>query len=207
MSKSGKVRCKVCNHPERGRIEVLIAGGASQSAVARKFSISGDSVHRHWRQHIDAERRSILVVGPVERQALASQIAEESSSVLDHFRAVRAGLYRLFSAALEAGDRNGGALVGGKLIDVNSAVAKLTGELANSPLVQHNTLNVIMESPQVQSFLQELAAQLKPFPDALRAVVAWMEARESSVIAAVSKPDAQASARPALEHQALEHRP
>jgi len=27
------------------------------------------------------------------------------------------------------------------------------------------------------------------------------------VLAAVSKPDAQASARPALEHQALEHRP
>jgi len=190
--------CQVCKHPERGRIEVLLAGGASQIAVARKFSLSRGSVHRHWRLHIDDERRSMLIIGPVERQALAAQVAEESSSVLDHFRAVRAGLYQFFTAALEAGDRNGGALIGGKLIDVNSAVAKLTGELANSPLVQHNTLNVVMQSPQVQTFLQELADQLKPYPDALRAVVSWMEAREARVMEAVSN----TNARPALEHQA-----
>lgn len=196
MSKSGKVRCKVCNHPERGRIEVLIAGGASQVAVARKFSISEDSVQRHWRSHIDDERRSMLVFGPVGRQALAAQIAEESSSVLDHFRAVRAGLYQFFTSALEAGDRNGGALIGGKLIDVNSAVAKLTGELANSPLVQHNTVNLIMGSPQMQGFLQSLAAQLKPYPDALVAVVNWLEAQEAGVVDSTA-----GSVTPALEYR------
>jgi len=196
MRKTGKVYCKVCNHPERGRIEVLIAGGAAQVAVARKFNLSKDTVHRHWHSHVDTERRSMLIFGPAERQSLAAQIAEESSSVIDHYRAIRAGLYRFFTTALKAGDAQNGIQAGAKLKDINDSIAKLTGELASSPLVQNNTLNVVMESPQVQTFLQELAGQLKPYPDALRAVVGWLEARESKVLDTVSRPDA----RPALEH-------
>ena len=190
--KKGHRRCRVCYHLERTRIELLLAGGASQRSVARKFGLSEDSVQRHWTRHIDDERRARLIVGPVAREALASQVAEESSSVLDHYRAIRAGLYTLYDAAVSAHDRSGGALIAGRLIEVNNAVAKLTGELAQSPLIQHNHLNVFLQNPETQRFLQELAQQLKPFPDALRAVVAWLESREAQVLRAVE--------RPALEH-------
>ena len=49
----------------------------------------------------------------------------------DHLKTVRAGLYELYDAALSAGDRNGGALLAGKLHENLHAVARITGELAN----------------------------------------------------------------------------
>jgi hypothetical protein len=190
------------------RIELLLAGGAGKKAIGRKFGLSKDSVHRHWRNHIPEERRAALILGPAQRQALSAQVAEESASVLDHYRAIRAGLYTFFTAALEAGDRMTGAHVGGKLKDVNDSIAKLTGELSQSPLVQHNTLQVVMGNPQVQGFLQELACELKPYPDALGAVVRWLEAREACLLeAAEASVPAAAVSTPRAPSLALEHAP
>jgi hypothetical protein len=77
-------RCTVCVHPEKARIEFLIAGsGASHRAVGRKYSISHYSIGRHWKNCVSDERKAGLLFGPVEREALASLVAEESSSVLD----------------------------------------------------------------------------------------------------------------------------
>ncbi len=185
--------CTVCAHPECTRIEVLLASGAAQNAIGRKFELSRYAIHRHWHAHVTPERKAQLVMGPVQRQTLAAQVAEESTSVLDHYRAIRAGLYTFFNAALEAGDRMTGIQAGAKLKDVNDSIARVTGELASSPLVQQNSLTIVMQSPQVQAFLQELADTLAPFPDAARAVVGWLEAKEASAI--------EAAALPALEHQ------
>ena len=85
-------RCAVCKHPERLRAELLIAGGASQQSVCRKFGLSVHAMNRHWRGHVSPERKAMLLVGPLEHQALASQVAEEASSVIDHFKAIRSGL-------------------------------------------------------------------------------------------------------------------
>ena len=185
--------CTVCAHTECTRLEVLLAGGAGQSAVARKFGLSKDAMHRHWRHHVSAERKAQLVMGPVQRQTLAAQVAEESTSVLDHYRAIRAGLYTFFTAALDAGDRVTGIQAGAKLKDVNDSIARVTGELASSPLVQQNSLTIVMQSPQVQEFMQGLMDQLARFPEAAQAVVGWLEAKEASAL--------QVAALPALEQQ------
>ena len=37
-------RCTVCGHPERTRIELLLAGGAGQKSVGDKFGLSKDSL-------------------------------------------------------------------------------------------------------------------------------------------------------------------
>src|SRR5580658_3398974 len=75
--------CTVCAHVERTRIELLLAGGAGQHAVGRKYGLSKDSVHRHWKNHVTEERRAALIMGPVQRMSLAAQVAEESESVLE----------------------------------------------------------------------------------------------------------------------------
>ncbi len=81
--------CHTCGHLERPRIELLCAGGASHKALARKYGISRDSIGRHWQEHVPEERKAALAIGPVERAALSSRVAEESESVIDHYRAVR----------------------------------------------------------------------------------------------------------------------
>ena len=185
--------CTVCAHAERTRIELLIVGGASQTAVSRKYSLSKDSVHRHMKNHISEERRAVLILGPTQRMALAAQISEESGSVFDHYRAVRAGLYRLYDAAVTAGDRQGGALVAGRLLTCLDAMGRLTGQLAQSPLIQNNTQVNFYLSPEFAGFQADLVRALSRFPDAREAVIAEFERLEAAPVE---------QSPPALEHHA-----
>jgi hypothetical protein len=187
--------CKVCEHLECTRIELLLADrrGKGQTAVARQFGLSKDSVHRHWHGHISAERRASLQFGPVQRMNLSAQLSEESSSLIDHYRAVRAGLYRLYDAAVEAGDRSGGSQVAARLISCLDSIAKLTGELAYSPLIQNNTqVNNFYLEPAFASFQADLIRALSRFPEARAAVLQEFERLEAAAPAA----------RLALEHHA-----
>jgi hypothetical protein len=163
-------RCVVCAHPDKVRIELLLAGGAGQKAVGRKFGIGKDAIWRHWRRHVDAQHRARLIMGPVQVHALSAQIAEENTSVLENLRVIRAGLYKQYDAALEAGDRNSGALLAGKLHQNLQITARITGELASSPLINiNNTQNnntVMVESPAFAAFQARLIAVLRNHPAA-----------------------------------------
>jgi hypothetical protein len=183
--------CRTCAHPERGAIELQLAGGASISAVARQRGIAPHLLYRHWR-HVPDERKASLIMGPVQREALAARLSEESSSVVDHFKAVRAGLYELYQGALAAADFNSGALLAGKLHENLNSVARLTGQLATSPLVQVNQQvnNYFLNDPNFARFQADLIRALSPFPDARAAILAAFERLEAAPVE-----------RPALEHQ------
>jgi len=188
---SGK--CTLCGHADRVRIELqLAAGGASLNAIARKYGISRHALARHWHGHVTDERRAALTMGPVKQITLAAQVSEEAESVIDHYRAVRAGLYRVFDSALEAGDRNGAALVAGRLLTCLDSMARLTGQLATSPLVQNNTVNFYL-LPEFAGFQADLIRALSRFPDARAAVLAEFERLEAA---------APSARLPALEHHA-----
>lgn len=165
-------------HLERSRIELLMAGGASHRSVGAKFGLSHYALGRHWANHVNAERKASLVMGPVTKAALAARLSEESHSVLDHLKSVRAGLYALYDAAVTAGDRTGGALLAGRLHENLGKMALLTGQLAQSPLVQINQQNVLINDPGFAQFQQQLIAVLRRFPDARNAVVAEFERLE-----------------------------
>lgn len=186
-------QCGVCRHSDRARAELWLAGGASQHAVAEKLAVSHDAVRRHWLKHVSNARKAALVLGPVQVEALAAKIAEESESIIDHHRTTRAGLYQCYVAALDAGDLNGAATIAGRLTEVNRELSKLTGELATSPLVQNNHLHV--HAPVIQDIQEMLLRVLEPFPDAAQAVIAGLEALDRR-----SQPTAPN--RPALEHAA-----
>ncbi len=184
-------RCTVCGHPERTRIELLLAGGAGQKSVGDKFGLSKDSIHRHWHSHCSDERKAALLLGPVQVQALAAKVAEESESVIDHHKATRAGLYQFYATALEAGDKTSGAMLAGRLTEVNNAIARITGELSRSPLIQQNTINLVMNSPEFVRFQADLIRVLARFPEAREAVIAEFDRLEALE---------QTVDQPALEH-------
>jgi hypothetical protein len=187
--------CTVCASPERVRVELLLAGGAGQTAVARKFGLSPHSLHRHWRNHVSEARRARLIMGPVQVQALSAQVAEENTCVLDNLRIVRSGIYRQYDAALEAGDRVSGALLAGKLHENLRITARITGELASSPLVtitnNQQSLTVLTSSPMFAAFQAQLLRVLQRHPSALDDVVAEFSRLER---------EASPATLPALEH-------
>jgi len=112
---------------------------------------------------------------------MAARLSEESESVLDHLKSVRAGLYALYDAAVTAGDRTGGALLAGRLHENLGKMAQLTGQLAQSPLVQINQQNVFINDPGFAQFQQQLIGVLRRYPEARNAVVAEFERLEREI--------------------------
>lgn len=153
---------------------MLLAGGASHRSIAKKFGLSHWSVGRHWANHVSEERRVALIMGPVQRQALASRVAEESTSVLDHHRAVRSGLYTRFDAAIEAGDNTAVALLAGRLTEINNSIAKLTGQIIASPLIANTVINNFRESNDFVRLRTELLQLGKAHPQIRADLVAML---------------------------------
>jgi len=87
-------------------------------------------------------------------------------------------LYQLYETALCAADGNTGALIAGRLHENLNAMARLTGQLASSPLVQ-NTTNIFMlpQFAEVQAVLvRVLAAHPAARLDVIRAFERWRRA-------------------------------
>jgi hypothetical protein len=157
-------------------MELLLAGGASAKAVSRKFDAPYYALNRHWNNHVTDERKASLVMGPVQRQALAARVAEESESILDHHKATRCGLYARFDAAIEAGDNMAVALLAGRLTEVNNSIGRLTGQIATSPLVQQTTINNnLYASPEYIRLRSALLQLGRDHPDVRPALVAMLK--------------------------------
>lgn len=187
-------RCQICRHTQRIELELMLAGRASGRAVARKFSLDHSAIARHWRAHVSSERKARLMLGPVQIHALAARVAEESGNVVDQLRVVRAGLFEGYQAALAAGDRHSTAILASRLHENLRLLAKITGELASSPLVQINNQTVLVESPQFAEFQARLIQVLGRHPAARDDVVREFEALEHAPLPALEHEGAHAAA-------------
>src|SRR5215469_9762365 len=49
---SGPLQCTVCRHPERGRIDYLIASGATMESVGEQFGLTKQQLSRHFQKHV-----------------------------------------------------------------------------------------------------------------------------------------------------------
>ena len=47
--------CQVCTHNKRLNIDRELVAGGNQSAIARNYNVSLDSVHRHAKEHISRQ--------------------------------------------------------------------------------------------------------------------------------------------------------
>jgi hypothetical protein len=171
----GRSKCGVCKHPERWRIELLKAGGASLNSLAQKFGVSRDSIDRHWHRHVSPETKATYLCGPAELASLAGKAAKEGESVLDYLRMCRVVLTSQLSAASEAGDTRGAAYVTGQLVKVLESIARVTGEV--SDIARSTTFNItnnvalLAENPVFASLKATLLRALGPYPEARNAVV------------------------------------
>lgn len=186
MAPKLRSRCAICQHPERWRIELLRAGGASLDALAAKFEVRRDSIHRHWTAHVSPEMKASYLCGPSQLAELAEKAAVEGDSVLDYLKMVRTVLTGQLAAMTEAGDGRGAAYIAGRLVSVLETIARITGELSDLAR-SHLTINgnvAIVNSPE---FARVQAIMLK-------ALAAHPEAR-AAVVVALRSLDAEASPR------------
>lgn len=175
-----KPRCQICRHPERLRIEMARLSGASLDSIAKKFSIGRDAIWRHMEQHVDGDRRSMLVAD-VPLKELADRAAEEGLSLIDYLGIVRTTVLNQLLGAASVNDRHGTASLAGRATDVLREIGKLTGEILRSAPVSNVTNNtmVFMSSPAFANLERMLIERLAPHPEALRAVLDGLQALES----------------------------
>jgi hypothetical protein len=93
--------CVVCKHPERARIELMRASGATLDTIARKFNVGRDSVWRHYGRHVSNETKAYLIAGPAKLDELAQRAAAEQLSLLDYLSIIRSALMSLFQQAAQ----------------------------------------------------------------------------------------------------------
>ena len=126
------------------------------------------------------------------KDQLEEIVADESRGLIDHYRIVRCGLYKGFTAAAELGDSNSLALLSGRLHENFRDCGRLTGERQRGPLLNIrgpllNIQNNILVNPDYTRAIARIVSAVAPYP----------EAREA-VIAALRDLDAAGGAEPAL---------
>ena len=179
MSKTGP-RCQCCVHPERWRIELLKAGGASANAIAEKFGVSPDSIHRHWQNHVHADAKAGYLAGPADMARLHERAAAEGESVLDYLRIVRTSLMSALAACSEAGDARGVAIVSAQLIAVLDKLGKITGEISQLAGSVTNINVAVLQSPEFARAQAAILRALASHPTARADVVTALRALDDT---------------------------
>jgi hypothetical protein len=167
--------CAICKHEHRVLIESTRIAGASLDNIARKFGVHRDAVHRHMRNHVpDDLRAEYLAAVPLAE--LAEKAAKEGVSLLGYFSIVRATLMNQFQLAASVNDKNGTAVLAGRLNETLREIGRITGEMGDmaARTINIGTINVL-NSPVYLDLRQELLRALAPFPDARRAVAAALQ--------------------------------
>jgi hypothetical protein len=176
MSRKGEPnhKCTICGHARRYEIELALVSGVSCRAIGRKYAVSRDAAWRHLRNHVPPERRAELVAGPLKPAELAERAADEGLTLLEYVAMVRNSLMARFLAASEADDRQGTALIAGRLLDCLRLTAQLSGELSKAGASITNNI-AILQSPLMADLQSMLIRTLAPFPTAKEAVLGGLE--------------------------------
>jgi hypothetical protein len=180
-------RCSICSHEQRYRIELAMVSGVGRRVIAKRFGVSGDAAWRHFQNHVSEERRATLIAGPVKLHEMAERATEMGLSLLDYSNIALNLLVSQFTAAAEAGDRQGTALVGGKLLECLRLQAQLNGELTRATSnVTNNTL--VLSSPLMADLRSMLIERLRPYPEAGRAVLEGLQALAARAVNGAAAP-------------------
>ena len=148
MKAAAQAACHVCQHSERGAIDLALARGVGCPSLAKKHGISRSSVWRHLRRHLPSDVMARLkgeaLTGLTGKVDLESLRRDEGQALLSNLIAVRAKLQNLSDAADAAGDFKAAGAIQSRILETLRTV----GELLNSFSESHaQTINSLTISP------------------------------------------------------------
>jgi hypothetical protein len=183
MGKPGQ-RCSVCASEHRHRIEIGLVAGMSARALADRFNLSKDAIHRHAANHLtEATRAGILAARKPSEIDLDALRADESAGLLSQLVTQRARLLSHGDEAAKIGDIKACVSVENAITANLTLVGKLLGQLVNIHDVR--TTNLLISADYLK-LRAALVAALRPFPAASAAVVAVIQRLESDAALDIS---------------------
>jgi hypothetical protein len=182
MAKHKRQQCRCCLHRELAGINLALARGVSVRALARRYSLSIDSLFRHRKAHLPPQLRASLIAGPDLDIDLDKLRETESQSLLANLVALRGRLFSILDVAEEHGDGTMLARLAGQLHNNLELTGKLLGDLHHGS----TTINNVLIQPQYVTMRVELVRALAPFPEARMAVAAVLHQIESNAAADIA---------------------
>ena len=184
---SAWLQCSICQHPERSRIDYLVASGTSQRAVAKMFGVLQQYISRHFASHVTDRYKQLVSAShnPSFEKLLEDATAANSESV-DTLNLIIRGHMQMWGVALEAADHQMMRTHSGRVLEALQVRAKITLELAPTGNITVN--NYVMRDAA------ELANTLRGIEGAAERVEEWYRWRtQGRLIEAAAEIDVEAA--------------
>jgi hypothetical protein len=181
--------CKVCVAKDRHLVELALVHRLPVRVIARRFSLSRNSIFAHRRNHMPPQLVAALLAAQkpsdVDLEALQRS---ESEGLLGSLVAQRARLQMLSEIAFAEGEVQAATSVERAVTSSLELTSKLLGMIVQRHDVRSTS---ILVSPDYLKLRQSLINALRPFPAAARAVstaLAELETCAAEDIASSKKP-------------------
>jgi hypothetical protein len=159
-------KCTVCEHEKVEEINRLLLKGVSLRNIAKQYSVSAASLHRHKDGHLPAK-----LVKAQEAREIA-----KADSLLDQVTELRDKALSILDKAEQAGDLRTALQGVREAKGCLELLARLQGELQ-----ERTTVNVLV-NPQWITLRTVILKALDGYPDARHTVARALQEVESNVV-------------------------
>ena len=159
-------RCSICGHEKIEEINRLLLEGVPLRNIAKQYSVSAASLHRHKEGHLPAK-----LVKAQEAREIA-----KADSLLDQVTELRDKALSILDKAEQAGDLRTALQGVREAKGCLELLARLQGELQ-----EQATVNILI-NPQWLSLRTVILEALDRYPEARQAVARALREVESNVV-------------------------
>jgi DNA-binding transcriptional ArsR family regulator len=139
-------QCKACVSPSRRKIDRLLLEGQSFATIGRRFSLSDDTVGRHFRTHVE---KALQKHAAAERESL-----QRGARLEEQLRFIAEKAEQIFEQAQGAGNLSVALKALGELRESAKLTAIAAGELSDGSRTQVNVqVNVGDKLRDIRAYL------------------------------------------------------
>ena len=171
---SGPLQCLVCQHPEHGRIDYLIASGASMGSIGEQFGLAKQRLSAHFKKHVSDRFKQMCAAQHLASfEDMLRNATEANIEAVDLCNLLIKGHMQRWAANLESGGDVMMAKHAAKVLETLELRSRITLEL--QPEARNLTVNNYLVRDAAS-----LVAVLKDNPAAVAKIEEWYRDRTNS---------------------------
>jgi hypothetical protein len=163
---SGPLQCTVCRHPERGRIDYLIASGASMQSVGEQFGLAKQRLSAHYKVHVSDRFKQMCAAQHLASfEDMLKNATEANVEAVDLCNLLIKGHMQRWAANLESGGDHMMAKHASKVLETLELRSRITLEL--QPEARNMTVNnyLVRDASALIAVLRDNAAAVAKIED------------------------------------------
>jgi hypothetical protein len=163
---SGPLQCTVCQHPERGRIDYLIASGANMVAVGEQFGLAKQRLSAHFKVHVSPRFKQMCAAQHLASfEDMLKNATEANIETVDLCNLLIKGHMQRWAANLEVGGDAHMARHATKVLETLELRSRITLEL--QPETRNMTVNnyLVRDAASLVAVLRDNAAAVAKIED------------------------------------------